>query len=229
MRFRIRRDRQIHPLPYREQRSSPRLDDEEAWAAHRASIPHAQPAVPEAAPEAEMTVPPPPPFTPFTNGLRSQATGGDARAERLVRAVRMEVADLKQAIDSWGESRDEMLEVDLDAVRADPAAAAAIPSAALVRGLIAAADRIRALEGDLRVSDRQLAAVRDELARLQEEHSYVRGRTETLHEVIAALHGNLDDLRAERSRHARLEAPEQRALRPGHAETDPFGMGGAFR
>jgi chromosome segregation ATPase len=171
----------------------------------------------------------PPPFIPFTNGLRSQATSGDARAERLVRAVRMEVSDLRQAIDSWGEGRDQMLEVELEAVRADPAAAATIPAAALVRGLVAAAHRISALETDLDVSERQLAAARDELARLQEEHSYVRGRTETLHDVIAALHGNLDDLRAERNRQPRLEAPEPRALRPGHSEADPFGMGGAFR
>jgi hypothetical protein len=229
VRFRIRRHRNIHPLAFREFSLLARLDDEATWAAHRATNPPDERPALVAPPEAGMTAPPPP-FPSFTNGLRSQATGGDARAERLVRAVRLELEDLKQAVDSWGESRDDMLEIDLEAVRADPAAAATIPAGALVRGLVSAADRISELEHDLASSERQLVALREELARLQEEHSYVRGRTETLHDVIAALHGNLDDLRAERERSSRLPSPEPpRALRPGHSESDPFGMGGAFR
>ncbi len=231
MRFRIRRDRKIHPLAHREAYPPLRLDDEAAWAAAYEPPPDPSPT-PSGPPKADMTPPAPPlpPIAPFANGLRAQASSGDARAERMDRAVRMEVADLKQAIDSWGESRDEMLEVDLEAVRADPAAAATIPPAALVRGLAAAADRIAALEADLAASQRHEAALRDELARLHEEHSYVRGRTETLHEVIAALHGNLEDLRAERNRQPTLEGPPApRALRPGQSENDPFGMGGAFR
>ncbi len=229
VRFRIRRDRKIHPLAYRDNRPSSRPgEDDPPGAAHIAAPASDRTTAPEGAPEPEMTVPPPPAL-PFANGLRSQATGGDARAERLVRAVRMEVADLKQAIDGWGQSRDDMLEIDLEAVRADPAAAATIPPPALVRGLLSAADRITELEARLAEAERARAALSDDVARLQEEHSYVRGRTETLHEVIAALHGNLEDLRAERNRQPRLEAPEPRALRPGHSETDPFGMGGAFR
>lgn len=177
-----------------------------------------------------MTLPTLPALAPFTNGLRAQATSGDARAERLVRAVRMEVADLKHAIDTWSETRDDMLDLDLDAVRADPAAAATLPPAALARALANAAGRIAALEAELAGRDDEHIALQRELARLQEEHSYVRGRTETLHEVIAALHANLQDLRHERQRHSALDAPtEPRALRPAHDDNDPFGMGGAFR
>jgi hypothetical protein len=173
------------------------------------------------------TLAPPPP--PFPNGFRAQATGGDARAERLVRAVRMEVADLKQAIGSWGEAREEMLDIDLEAVRANPEAAATLPPMALARALAAAAERITELEAAASTRGAAESALRQELGELQEEHAYTRGRMEMLQEVIAALHENLEDLRYERARHAALEGPPPRALKPGEAGNDPFGMGRAFK
>jgi chromosome segregation ATPase len=162
-------------------------------------------------------------------GFRAQATSGDARAERLVRAVRMEVADLKQAMGSWSETRDDMIDVDLDAVRANPAAAATLPPAALVRALGAAADRIAELEAVAREAAERESAMREELGQVQEHTAYARGRMEMLEEVIAALHANLEDLRYERARNRAVEAPAQRALRPGDRSHDTFGMDGAFK
>ncbi|MEX0782668.1 MAG: hypothetical protein WD557_08460 [Dehalococcoidia bacterium] len=230
MRFRIRRSHAIHPLAYREGRNGALAHgDEEEWNIRRAT-PNGEAPPAENLPEAEMTAPVPPPAAPLPNGFRAQATSGDARAERLVRAVRMEVADLRQAIGSYSEARDEMLELDLEAVRSNPEAAATLPPSALARALAAAADRIAELEASARDHEHRESTLRDDLAQLHEDHSYTRGRMEMLQEVIAALHANLEDLRYERHRQAPIEAPPaQRAIRPGERPNDPFGMGGAFK
>lgn len=164
-------------------------------------------------------VSPPPP--PGVNGLRAQATGGDARAERLVREVRMELADLKQAVSGWTEDREELVTIDLDAVRANPDAAAALPTGALVRALVQANQRIADLERAVAAHEREEHALRDQLARLQDDHSYTRGRMETLHEVIGALHGNLEDFRGERRR--TMDGPLRAPSLRGPA-ADEFGM-----
>jgi hypothetical protein len=225
VRFSIRRNHKIHPLAYREGRNGSSAHEEE-W-----NIPRPAPAPPGPVTRAEMAPvpPPPPPAAALPNGFRAQATSGDARAERLVRAVRMEVADLKQAIGTWGEARDGMLDIDLEAVQANPDVAATLPPAALARALAGAAERIRELEQGLRDRDEEAALLREEIGRLTEEHAYTKGRAEMLQEVIAALHANLEDLRHERARQAALEAPPRRALRPGERQDDPFGMGGAFK
>ncbi len=231
MRFRIRRNRGIHQLAYRDGHQPLRLPrDEDEWNIVRPSSP-----VPPAGPAADvsalasnhgadlplpMTVPAPAP-TPVANGLRAQATVGDARAERLIREVRMELADLKHSFAGRYEDRDDLVTVDLDAVRANPEAAAALPSATLVRALLQAERRIAELERAVATHEREDAALREQLARLQDDHAYARGRLETLHEVIGALHGNLDDLRGDRRR--LLDAPTAPpALRPG--ARDEYGM-----
>ena len=236
MRFRIRRNHSIHPLAYRDGHNgaAPRPGDEEEWNVRHVTPPDVpQQLEPEREPQMIASTPPAP---LFPNGFRSQATAGDARAERLVRSVRMEVADLKHAFDSWNETRDDMLDLDLDAVRENPAAAATLPPAALARALAAAAERIAELEQGIAERDRQTTALQGDLARLSEEHSFARGRMEMLQDVIAALHGNLEDLRYERRRHESLEPPpSRRALGPGGRQfgtgerDDPYGVGGAFK
>ena len=135
----------------------------------------------------------------------------------------MELADLKQAMSGWNDDREDMVTVDLDSLRANPEAAAALPPATLVRALAEAADRIGALEREAITRDREEAALRERLAHLQEEYSYARGRLETLHEVVGALHGNLDDLRSDRERLRSAEpAIHPQSLRsPG---TNEFGL-----
>ncbi len=135
---------------------------------------------------------------PVPMRLREQASGSDARAERLIRQIRGEVENLRQSLDEMATAQEDMVAVDLDAVVADPAAAAALPPAVLVRGLVSAAGKIAALNSEI-------AAIRESVKRLQAlnhdleiEHSFNRGRLETLDEVVAALHGNLQDLRFER-------------------------------
>lgn len=230
VRFRIRRDHGIRPLAYRESPPSLRLSGEDdEWNVVRptppAPLPPPMPTLPGtrpalADPEVTAAPPMPAPAAPPMNGFRAQVTAGDVRAERVVREVRMELADLRQAVSGWSEDRDEMVTVDLEAVRANPDAAATLPPAALARALVAAADRIAELERQLITHERDEATLREQVARLHEEHSYTRGRLETLHEVIGALHGNLDDLRGDRRRVAGA---------PGHAPslrspaTDEFG------
>lgn len=219
MRFRIRRNHSIHPFAYRDGRSGVRLGaEEDDWPVRHAAPATPPPPPPQPLPHPEAQVTPPPPFL-NGSGLRAQATAVDARAERLIRSVRMELADLKQAIDSWGEARDDMLDLDLEAVRQDPDAAATLPPAALARALAAAAARIRELEAQVDNQQREEAALREELARLRDDHAYTRGRLETLHEVIGALHGNLEDLRFDRDHHREMrEAPRPRALHAGEAD-----------
>ena len=171
-----------------------------------------------------MTAPTPPPAMPFPNGFRAQLTGHDMRAERLVREVRSELADLRQAFDALGEARADMVELDLQAVAANPSAAATLPAETLVQTLISAAAQIRELERQIGVHEREESGLRDRLASLQDDYAYTRGRLETLHEVIAALHGNLEDFRYDRDRRRAMEAPDRRALRSG--DDDVLGLHG---
>jgi chromosome segregation ATPase len=133
----------------------------------------------------------------------------------------MELEDIKQTIAAHDEDREGLVGVDLEALRADPRAATALPPATLARALAAAADRIAALEREIVSHERENTVLRDQLARLQDEHSYTRGRTETLHEVIAALHGNLEDLRLERTRRGLAPGVVPPALAAPERETEP--------
>jgi hypothetical protein len=173
-----------------------------------------------------MTAPTPFPLHSMQSpsGLRSQVTGKDMRAERLVREVRSELGELRRAFDELGQQREDMVEVDLERVVAHPDAAATLPPPTLVHALLAAADRIKDLEREVTVRQREEDALRDRLANLQDDYAYTRGRLETLHEVIAALHGNLEDLRYDRD-HSRIATSQPRMLRSGSDDTG-YGMQG---
>lgn len=237
MRFGIRRNRNIHPLAVRGSRPLAHVArEQDEWDVFRYSAAAPDPPPPPAPdpPDTRMTAPSPPPTMPSPNGFRAQLTGNDMRTERLVREVRSELADLRHAFDSLGEAREDIVEIDLHAVAAHPEAAATLPPATLVQALVSAAAKIKELERQIGVHAREEHALRDRLASLQDDYAYTRGRLETLHEVIAALHGNLEDFRYDRDRRRLAETPTQRVLRSGETDDTPFGMqgqhgGGALR
>lgn len=149
--------------------------------------------------------------------LKSQLTGSDLRAERLVRAVRIDVEALRTALDALAAAGSDMTALDPDAVAADPAAAATLPTALLVRTVI------RSHEANARLLER-LAAERArrrkreaKLRDLRLRHALLKGRTRTLDAVIAALHGNLEDLRLARGAAALGPDASRAQLPPGNA------------
>jgi len=150
--------------------------------------------------------------------MRGQMTSTDARAERLVRQVRNDVAALQKKLASLAEEHDEMLEVDPASVAKHPEAALTLPPAVLVRALVAAEvenRKLRKRQQKVQARQRQL---RERLHELELTEAVRASRMQTLEDVIAALHGNLQDLRQEREflrqwSPARLERPGE--LPPG--------------
>lgn len=148
---------------------------------------------------------------------RPQLTGTDARTERLVRGVRGEVEELRAVLSSLRAPAPEMSRADIDAIAADPEGAALLPPALLVEAVV----RLQAQNHRL---EAKADGLRGRIRKLKEKRAWSEGRLETLEEVIAALHDNLRDLRAERDR-AALPAGEPlvplgaapRALRGGLA------------
>ena len=221
MRFPIRRHPEPAALPQPER-------EPVAFVPPAARLP--EPAPPPAAarmPEEPVPVPVAPviaaaaqPSTPPGFGLqiplRSQSTANDARAERLVRVIRGEVEELRETLDQLANDRAEFLEADLEAIIADPEGAASLPAPVLVRALLMANERNQRLEAALDRKSKLAAKLKEQLRDLRVEHATVSGRMETLQEVIAALHANLQDLRADRDG-ARQFAPlpsGPQALRP---------------
>jgi hypothetical protein len=147
--------------------------------------------------------------------LKSQLTGSDLRAERLVRAVRMDVEALRTALDALAAAGSDMTALDPDAVAADPAAAATLPAALLVRTVIrsheANAQLLERLAAERARRRKREAKLRD----LRLRHALLKGRTRTLDAVIAALHGNLEDLRLARGGAALGPAAARAQLPPG--------------
>lgn len=193
-----------------------------------APAPKAEQAAPPAAPP-----PPPPPETraeapaPRVNPLaqiplRSQATATDARTERLVRSIRGEVEELRETLDAIANDRAEFLEADLAAIIADPEGAASLPSAVLVRAIMAANERNEQMLAELGRQARRNAKLKSKLRALRITHAQVAGRMATLDEVIAALHGNLEDLRLERGDEQRRVAAPQQPQPLRAAASDPL-------
>jgi len=153
-----------------------------------------------------------------TNGpgglrLRGQMTSSDARAERLVRQVRTEVAALQETLAALAQEHDEMLEVDPASVAKNPEAALTLPPAVLVRAVAAAERENRRLRKQARKYAERQRALKERLHQLQIADAARASRLQTLEDVIGALHGNLTDLRQERE-FLRQWAPP-RLERPG--------------
>ena len=130
--------------------------------------------------------------------LRGQMSSSDARAERLVRQVRNEVAALQETLQALSQEHDEMLEVDPASVAESPEAALTLPPAVLVRAVMSAEAENRKLRKQARKVQERHRKLRERLHELQLAEAARASRLQTLEEVIAALHGNLGDLRQER-------------------------------
>ncbi len=171
----------------------------------------------------EMLAPSPVPLAErpgrLAGSMRTQLGSSDLRAERLVRQLRGQLDELRERID--GRAVPEFLtRIDLAAVKADPEAAMELPAGLLVRALVMAHDDIVCLEERVADQRTKIGALSARIREIDAERAYNRGRTQTLDEVIAALHANLEDLRLQRDS-ARLlpisSAP--RALRPSDQAT----------
>jgi len=130
--------------------------------------------------------------------MRGQMTGSDARAERLVRQVRTEVAALQETLTALAAEHDEMLEVDPAAVAKNPEAALTLAPAILVRAVISSENENRRLRKRAKIQRRQVERMRGRMQELELQEAARASRLATLEDVLAALHGNLADLRQER-------------------------------
>ncbi len=143
--------------------------------------------------------------------LKGQMTGSDARAERLVRQVRQDVERLQSTLNQLASEQSDLYEVDAAAVAANQEALT-LPPAVLVRALVASDQENRSLRkrvGKSRIREQKL---REKLHRMELDEASRKSRLDTLEEVLAALHGNLQDLRAEREYLREQRAPQ---LPPG--------------
>lgn len=141
--------------------------------------------------------------------LRGQATASDARAERLVRRVRDELDQLRETLAGQSGARDVLLTVSAADVAANPEVAESIDPTILVRSLVAAAATEQELRGRLASRDAEVSALRHQLTEIREGHARDAGRLETLEQVLAALHDNLEDLRTQRAFVTPGPAPER--------------------
>lgn len=149
---------------------------------------------------------------PQFRAMKRQLNSADVRTDRLVRQLRDEIDGVKTLLDQFADDQEELLVADPAAVADDPSAAASLPPTLLVRTIIAleeeradAASRALSLEQDVE----RLAA---QIIELRLAEAGLRGRLQTYDDVIAALHGNLEDLRYARDQQASLQ-PEPARLR----------------
>ncbi len=130
--------------------------------------------------------------------LRGQMNGSDARAERLVRQVRNDVERLQKLLDTLSAEQGELMEVDSAAIAANPEAAATLAPALLVRAVVSAENENRRLRKRLAKARQREQQLHGRLQELEVAEATRKARLDTLEEVLAALHGNLQDLRQER-------------------------------
>lgn len=145
--------------------------------------------------------------------LRAQMTGSDARAERLVRQVRSDVERLQKVLDALSQEQGDLLEVDPAAIAANPDAAATLAPGLLVRAVIAAETENRRLRKRLAKARQREQKLQGRLQQMELASAARKSRLDTIEEVLAALHGNLQDLRQERE-FLRQWAPAQVSARP---------------
>jgi len=155
----------------------------------------------------------------LAGSMRTQIGSSDLRAERLVRQIRGQLDELRERID--GRVAPETLtRIDLAAVAADPEAATELPVGLLVRALIEAHGELSRLQDQAADQRTKIGALSARIREIDAERAYSRGRMQTLDEVIAALHANLEDLRLQRDNARLLPIPSTpRALRPSDQVT----------
>ena len=146
--------------------------------------------------------------------MRSQLSGGDVRAERMVKQIRGEVEDLRGTLAALSAAPGDLETLDIDAVVASPSAAALLPPATLVAAITALHDRNRRLSRKNAKLEARLEALDAKVRDLKQDRAWARGRLDTLAEVIEALHANIEDLRHHRDNtRAVTPPPAPRALR----------------
>lgn len=177
-------------------------------------------SIPEpAAPVAPQLATPSLDVAPQPNGqsremrMRAQATATDARAERLVRQVRTDVAALQDTLASLGREQDTLLEVDAGAVARNPQAAATLAPSVLVKAVVASEAENRQLRKRIRKSQARQLKLQARLNELMLADAARVSRLQTLEDVIRALHENLGDLRLERE--TLRQRPPMKLERPG--------------
>lgn len=179
--------------------------------------PPAAAVMPEPAPApAPAHAPVPPSIASRLAGspMRSQLSGGDVRAERMVKQIRGEVEDLRGTLAALSAGPGDLETLDIDAVVASPSAAALLPPATLVAAITALHDRNRRLSRKNAKLEARLEALDAKVRDLKQDRAWARGRLDTLAEVIEALHANIEDLRHHRDNtRAVTPPPAPRALR----------------
>ena len=135
---------------------------------------------------------------PLRLPLKSQASSTDSRAERMLRQVRGQIEELSSALDELGSDQGDLVLVSPAAVAESPAVAATLNPAVLVNSLVAAAETEARLDAKVAQLTVELEAMRVRLEESERARAEERGRLSTLDQVISALHGNLEDLRATR-------------------------------
>lgn len=153
---------------------------------------------------------------PFRD-LKGQASAYDARAERLVLGIRAEVEELRDAVAVRQQVEESVMRVDAAALMAQPGLVGAVPPMLLARLIDDMRAQVGQLEDALSQRTRDFERLQADYADLQRDHAGALSRLDTLQDVIAALHANLQDLRAardyERESALRDSAP-MRALPP---------------
>jgi DNA repair exonuclease SbcCD ATPase subunit len=161
-----------------------------------------------------MSAPEAPPAA-FNLPLKGQFTGADARADRLIKQIRGEVEGLRQTLEQLSIESSELLEIDIAAALADPETAATLPPPALVRALVSEAERADDLADKLAAERDRTRRLRARVRKLRLEQATNNAKLDTLSEVIAALHGNIEDLRGQREFSRRLDGASRPALDEG--------------
>ncbi len=216
MRFRMRHHR-LESAPANEPAAAPVAIAEPPAAPAWDPAPPATVSAPAAAAADPAHAPVPPSIANRLAGvpMRSQMSGGDVRAERLVKQVRGEVDELRTTLASLTAGPGDLSTLDYDAVAANPAAAALLPPATLVAAITELHGRNRKLARKSEKLEARLEALETKVRDLKQDRAWARGRLDTLAEVIEALHANIEDLRHHRDNTRALAAPAvaPRALR----------------
>ena len=152
--------------------------------------------------------------------LKGQASAYDARAERLVLGIRAEVEELRDAVAARQQVEEAVLRVDADALLHEPGLVGAVPPMLIARLVDDMRTRIGELEDALESKSADLERSETQHAALERDYAGAQSRLETLQEVIAALHANIQDLRAARDYERQVgvgPSEERAALPPGEA------------
>jgi transcriptional accessory protein Tex/SPT6 len=115
-----------------------------------------------------------------------------------VRQVRSDVERLQQVLDALSAEQGEMMDVDPGAITANPDAAATLAPSLLVRAVVSAETENRRLKKRLAKARQREQQMHGRLQQMEVAEAMRKARLDTLEDVLAALHANLQDLRQER-------------------------------